>query len=124
MRATVDGRELLIGNARLLRDAEIASADLEAHATRLADEGKTPMYVALDGRAAGLVAVADTLKPDSAAAIRALQEQGLEVVMITGGSSASPAMGSTTVLRSRRPTPASPWAPAQTSRSRRPTSRS
>ena len=84
VRATVDGRELLIGNARLLRDADIATAELDAHADRLADEGKTPMYVAIDGRPAGLVAVADTVRPDSAAAIRALQEMGLEVVMITG----------------------------------------
>jgi Cu+-exporting ATPase len=84
VRATVDGRELLIGNARLLRDASIDTAGLDAHADRLADEGKTPMYVAVDGRAAGLVAVADTVRPGSAAAIRALQDMGLEIVMITG----------------------------------------
>ncbi len=84
VRATVVGRELLIGNARLLRDADIPTGELDAHADRLADEGKTPMYVAVDGRAAGLVAVADTVRPDSTAAIHALQAMGLEVVMITG----------------------------------------
>jgi Cu+-exporting ATPase len=84
VRATVEGRELLIGNARLLRDADIATGELEQHADRLADDGKTPMYVAVDGRAAGLVAVADTIKPDSVAAIRALHDLGLEVAMITG----------------------------------------
>jgi Cu+-exporting ATPase len=84
VRATVDGRELLIGNARLLRDASIDTGELDAHADRLADEGKTPMYVAVDGRPAGLVAVADTVRPDSAVAIRRLQDMGLEVVMITG----------------------------------------
>jgi Cu+-exporting ATPase len=84
IRATVEGRELLIGNARLLRDADIATGELEQHADRLADDGKTPMYVAVDGRAAGLVAVADTIKPDSVAAIRALHDLGLEVAMITG----------------------------------------
>jgi Cu+-exporting ATPase len=84
VRATVDGRELLIGNARLLRDADIATAELEEYADRLADDGKTPMYVALDGRAAGLVAVADTVKEDSIAAIKALHDLGLEVAMITG----------------------------------------
>jgi len=84
VRATVEGRELLIGNTRLLRDADLATSDLEEHATRLADEGKTPMYVAIDGRAAGLVAVADTLKPDSVAAIAQLRRLGLEVAMITG----------------------------------------
>jgi Cu+-exporting ATPase len=84
VRATVEGRELLIGNARLLRDAEIGTGELEQSADRLADDGKTPMYVAVDGRAAGLIAVADTIKPDSTRAIRALRELGLEVVMITG----------------------------------------
>jgi len=84
VRATVDGRELLIGNSRLLRDADIPTGELDVHADRLADEGKTPMYVAVDGRPAGLVAVADTVRPDSAVAIRALQDMGLEVVMITG----------------------------------------
>ncbi len=84
VRATVQGAELLIGNARLLRDAGIATGELEQHAQRLADEGKTPMYVAVNGRAAGLVAVADTVKPDSAAAIAELRRLGLETVMITG----------------------------------------
>jgi len=87
VRASVDGRELLIGNARLLRDAGIATGELDSHADRLADEGKTPMYVAVDGRPAGLVAVADTVRPDSAVSIRALQDLGLEVVMITGDNS-------------------------------------
>jgi len=84
VRATVQDRKLLIGNARLLRDAGISTAELDVHADRLADEGKTPMYVAVDGHPAGLVAVADTVRPDSAVAIRALQDMGLEVVMITG----------------------------------------
>ena len=51
---------------------------------RLANEGKTPMYVAIDGKAAGLVAVADTVKPDSKAAIEVLKGLGIEVVMLTG----------------------------------------
>ncbi len=84
IRATVDGREVLMGNAALLRDADIPTSELESHAHRLADEGKTPMFVAVDGRAAGMVAVADTIKPDSAAAIRALHDLGLQVAMITG----------------------------------------
>ncbi|MCL5942147.1 MAG: HAD-IC family P-type ATPase, partial [Actinobacteria bacterium] len=57
---------------------------IEAQAATLAAEGKTPMFVAVDGRAAGLVAVADTLKETSAAAIARLHELGLETVMITG----------------------------------------
>ncbi len=84
IRATVTGREVLAGNARLLADAGIPTAGLDEAAARLAADGKTPMYVAVDGRPAGLVAVADTIKPDSAAAIRALRGRGLEIVMITG----------------------------------------
>ncbi len=84
VRATVDGHELLIGNARLLRDAELPTHELDPTAARLADEGKTPMYVAVDGRPAGLIAVADTVKPDSVPAIAELRRMGLEIVMITG----------------------------------------
>ena len=58
--------------------------ELDAAAERLGNEGKTPMFVAVDGRPAGLVAVADTVKPDSAAAIEALHRMGLEVAMMTG----------------------------------------
>jgi Cu+-exporting ATPase len=62
-----------------------ASLDgLEARAQALADDGKTPMYVAVDGQAAGIIAVADTVKEDSREAIVRLKSSGLEVVMITG----------------------------------------
>jgi len=74
VRATVEGRELLIGNARLLTDAGIPTTDLDAWAAALAEAGKTPMFLALDGRPAGLLAVADTIRPDSAAAVRALHD--------------------------------------------------
>ena len=80
----VDEHELLLGNAKLLRDRGIDTVDLTAAWERLAADGKTPMYVAADGKAAGLVAVADTLKQDSVRAIKALHDLGLEVVMITG----------------------------------------
>jgi Cu+-exporting ATPase len=84
LEATVAGRALLLGNLKLMRERGVEVDGLEARATRLADEGKTPMFVAIDGRAGGLVAVADTVKPDSRDAIRALRAMGLEVVMITG----------------------------------------
>ena len=84
IRATVDGRSLLVGNPSLLRDAGIDTAVLEGDADRLAAEGKTPLLVAVDGKAAGVLAVADTLKDESRAAVAALQKLGLEVVMITG----------------------------------------
>ena len=80
----VDGHELLLGNAKLLHDRDIDSADLTADWERLAADGKTPMYIAIDGHAAGLIAVADTVKDDSVIAIKGLKAMGLEVVMITG----------------------------------------
>jgi Cu+-exporting ATPase len=80
----VDGRMLAIGNALLMGDYEISPAALEGDAGRLAAEGKTPMYVAVDGKLAGLVAVADPIKDTSRAAIRRLHGMGLQVVMLTG----------------------------------------
>ncbi|MBI4536394.1 MAG: heavy metal translocating P-type ATPase [candidate division NC10 bacterium] len=82
--AAIEGRALLLGNLKLMKDRRIPPGDLESHAARLADEGKTPMYVAIDGEPAGVIAVADTVKEDSKAAIQALKAMGLEVVMITG----------------------------------------
>jgi Cu+-exporting ATPase len=80
----IDGHDVLFGNAKLMRDREIAIDMLETDWGRLANEGKTPMYVGVDGKAAGLVAVADTVKPDSKTAIDALKALGIEVVMLTG----------------------------------------
>jgi Cu+-exporting ATPase len=82
--ATVESRRLLLGNLRLMQQRGVAVGALEEEARRLADEGKTPLYAAVDGVAAGLLAVADTVKEDSARAIRALTRMGIEVVMITG----------------------------------------
>jgi len=84
LRATVEGRRLLVGTRRLLRDEGADPAPLEDDAARLEAEGKTAVLVAVDGAPAGVLAVADTVKPDSAAAIAALRELGLEVVMISG----------------------------------------
>ncbi len=80
----VDERAVLLGNAKLMRDRGIAIDALLSDWERLAGEGKTPMYVAADGRALGLVAVADTVKPDSRSAIEVLRRLGIEVVMLTG----------------------------------------
>jgi len=82
--ATAEGRVLLLGNRKLMGDRKVELGGLEERAQRLAGEGKTPMYVAVDGRAAGVVAVADTVKEDSRAAIESLKAMGLEVVMMTG----------------------------------------
>jgi len=80
----VDGHEVLFGNAKLMLDRGISIATLETEWGRLANEGKTPMYVSIDNKAAGLVAVADTVKADSKAAIEVLKGLGIEVVMLTG----------------------------------------
>ena len=82
--AIVDGKNILIGNLKLMNREKIALGSLEEKSKALADDGKTPMFIALDGKAAGIVAVADTVKEDSAEAIKALQNLGIEVVMITG----------------------------------------
>jgi len=82
--ARVAGREVLVGNRRFMEERDVTGPLPDEAAARLSEQGKTAMYVAVDGRVAGLVAVADTLKPHSLAAILALHRMGLEVVMITG----------------------------------------
>jgi len=84
LRATVEGRRLLVGTRGLLGEGGVAPQLLEAEAQRLEAEGKTAILVAIDERPVGLLAVADTVKPDSAAAIAALRKLGLEVAMISG----------------------------------------
>ena len=81
---SVDGRKVLAGNQKLMTDRNITLDGLEKRGQALADEGKTPMFIAVDGQAAGIIAVADTVKETSAAAIAELKELGIEVVMITG----------------------------------------
>jgi Cu+-exporting ATPase len=80
--AEVDGRRLLLGNARLMADRGIAPD--AAAAERLADDGRTPMFLAVDGRFGGILAVADPVKPESKQAIEQMHALGLEVVMVTG----------------------------------------
>ncbi len=87
--ATVEGHELLVGNARLMSDRKVELNGLGEQAITLAKQGKTPMYVALDGRSAGLVVVADTLKPESRQAVSELKALGLEVWMLTGDNEAT-----------------------------------
>ncbi len=84
LEATVDGRVLLIGNARMMSERDVDIAAAESHATRLSSEGKTPMFAAVNGRIATVVAVADQVKPEAADAIAALRAMGIEIVMITG----------------------------------------
>jgi Cu2+-exporting ATPase len=84
LEATVDGRRLAIGNARLLERDGIGAGVLSEPAERLAAEGKTAVYVAADGEPAGLVAAADRIRPTARRAIAALKELGLEVALISG----------------------------------------
>ncbi len=81
---TIDGVRVLVGNRRLMERESISTAEFEQTTARLADEGKTPMFVAIDNSPAGVIGVADTLKEDSIAAIRALERMGIQVVMMTG----------------------------------------
>ncbi len=82
--AKLNGRAVLLGNLKLMEDRGLALGGLELTAATLADQGKTPMFIGVDGRPAGIVAVADTLKPRSKETIQELQRQGLEVIMLTG----------------------------------------
>ncbi len=82
--ARVDGKEILVGNKKLMEDRGINVGGLEEKADQMAAEGKTPVYISFDGQAAGLIAVADTLKENSLQAVEKLRKLGLEVVMLTG----------------------------------------
>jgi Cu+-exporting ATPase len=82
--ATVDGHAVLVGTKTLLDERGVETSSLEPEAARLSDQGRTAIYVAIDGAPSGVIAVADTLKEDSPRAVRALRDLGLEVVMITG----------------------------------------
>ncbi|GEM82417.1 heavy metal translocating P-type ATPase [Meiothermus hypogaeus] len=82
--AAVDGKRVLVGNRKLMEREKVDTTSLAEAVGRLQGEGKTAMYVAVDGQAAGVVAVADTLKEDSVEAIRVMRQMGLEVVMLTG----------------------------------------
>ncbi len=80
----VDGVSLLLGNKALMTEAGIGVAEVEKEADAMAELGQTPIYVAAEGRLAGVIAVADVLKAQSAAAVRRLEALGLRVIMLTG----------------------------------------
>ena len=84
IRATINGKQILVGNRLFLKEAGINVAPLESELKRLEDEGKTAVLVASGKKLAGVCAVADTLKEDSMQAIKDLHEMGLKSVMITG----------------------------------------
>jgi Cu+-exporting ATPase len=81
---TVDGRHIALGNAMLMAEQNIATGDLDAPAEAARKNGATAIYVAIDGRAAGVIAIADPPKPSTKAALQKLREDGLRLVMLTG----------------------------------------
>ncbi len=84
LEARLDGKRLLGGSERFLSEKAAIPAALREEAARLAERGRTPLFFAREGELLGLIAVADTIKDDSAQAVRELHGMGLEVVMLTG----------------------------------------
>lgn len=80
----IDGIKVLVGNSKLMNESSILLEELEEESNRLSGDGKTPMYVAFDGKLAGIIAVADVVKDSSRRAIEKLHKMGIEVAMITG----------------------------------------
>jgi Cu+-exporting ATPase len=82
--ATVDGKSVALGNATLMRELNVVTEALDGAAERARQDGATAIHVAIDGRAAGVIAIADPVKPSAQAALRALRKDGLRIVMLTG----------------------------------------
>lgn len=80
----VNDSKIIIGNARILTDYNVAVGDYKKEADRLANEAKTPMYVAIDGILVGIIGVADTIKDTSVEAIKQIKKLGIKVYMLTG----------------------------------------
>ena len=81
---TVEGRRVILGNAAFLREQGVDTAPLSGRADALRQDGATAIFAAVDGRPAGILAIADPVKPTTPAALAALREQGIRVVMLTG----------------------------------------
>ena len=82
--AQVEDRQLLVGNESLMKEKNIDSSAFQEQLLELSQEGKTAMFVAIDGQLAGILAVADEMKSSSLSAVQELQSMGLEVIMLTG----------------------------------------
>ncbi|MCH8106647.1 MAG: copper-translocating P-type ATPase [Proteobacteria bacterium] len=87
--AKLGGKSLLLGNRKLMDDKNIDISALETQASELAEQAQTPMFIAVDGKAAGLISVADAIKPDSKSAIKRMHALGLKVVLLTGDNQAT-----------------------------------
>jgi len=82
--AQLDGKKLVLGNLKLVQEKGLAPGELEQAATRLWEQGKTVMFLGVDGRVAGLIALSDSLKPMAKEAVASMHRLGLEVAMVTG----------------------------------------
>jgi Cu+-exporting ATPase len=82
--AVVDEKKLLLGNLKLMQEQKIAVNGLEVQANELWFQGKTVMFISIDGQVAGMIALADTIKPDAVNVVRQLHKMGIEVAMVTG----------------------------------------
>ena len=82
--AVINGKAACGGNAVMMKERKLLTPAMENQGTKLAEEGKTPLYFACDGSLLGIIAVADVVKKDSAEAIATLKEMGIEVIMLTG----------------------------------------
>jgi Cu+-exporting ATPase len=80
----IGDRQVAVGNAKLLQSLGVIGADVEARADDLRRDGATAMFIAVDGRPAGIIAVADPIKPTTAAALASLRADGIRIVMLTG----------------------------------------
>lgn len=84
IKAVIDKKDMLLGNSKLMDEYDISLENLKVTFDKLAEEGKTPMYIAVGNRISGIIAVADTVKSNSKKAIDKLHKMGIKVVMITG----------------------------------------
>mgnify|MGYP001041337227 FL=1 len=91
LEALVGGRSLLVGNRKLMRDGGIDLGDLSDQASSLEGAGRTVIHAAVDGRAAGIIAIADTIRPTARAAVEELRRLGVQVAMLTGDNRATAA---------------------------------
>ena len=89
LEAMVDGHSVVVGNRKLMRDREIDFGALSDRAATLEGAGRTVVYAAVDGQAAGLIAIADEVRPNAAAAVAALKKLGVQVAMLTGDNRAT-----------------------------------
>jgi Cu2+-exporting ATPase len=89
LQAVVDGRRVLIGNRKLMRDQQIASDALDEKASTLEGAGRTVIYTAIDGEAAGIIAIADAIRPTSKQAVAELRQLGIQVAMLSGDNRAT-----------------------------------